>query len=117
MKIIGENSNLRTLWDFLILLLIIISILLIPYQFAFQHKVTFTGSLLVYLIDLFFIVDIIFNFNTSYRVAGKEVLEFKKTKKRYLKTSFITDLIASTPFDFLFLLWPGYELEGISIVL
>ena len=82
MKIIGENSNLRTRWDFLILLLIIITVLLIPYQFAFQHKITFTGSLLVYLIDLFFIIDIILNFNTSYRVAGKEIIEFKETKKR-----------------------------------
>jgi hypothetical protein len=117
MRIIDENGNLRTRWDFLILILIIISVLLIPYQFAFQHKITNTGSLIVYLIDLFFIADIILNFRTSYRVAGKEILEFKETKNRYLKASFITDLIATIPFDLLFLLWPGYELEGISIVL
>ena len=117
MRIIGENSNLRTKWDFLILLLIIISVLLIPYQFAFQHKISITGSLLVYLIDLFFIVDIIFNFKTSYRVAGREIVTFNETKRRYLKTNFISDLIATIPFDLLFLLWPGYELEGISIIL
>ncbi len=117
MRIIGENSNLRTKWDFLILFLIFISVLLIPYQFAFQHKISFTGSIVVYLIDLFFIVDIILNFNTSFRVAGKEILEFKETKKKYLKTNFITDLVATIPFDILFLLWPGYEIEGISIVL
>ncbi len=117
MRVIGENSNLRTKWDFLILFLIIISALLIPYQFAFQHKITFTGSLLVYLIDILFIVDIILNFNTSFRVAGKEIIDSKEIKQRYLKTSFITDVIATVPFDILFLVWPGYEIEGISIVL
>jgi hypothetical protein len=117
MKVISVNSRLRTNWDFLIMLLIVISVLLIPHQFAFQHKITFAGSVIVYLIDLFFIVDIILNFNTSYRVAGKEIIQFKETKRRYLKANFIPDLIATIPFDLLFLVWPGYELEGISIVL
>jgi len=44
MKTIDENSNFRVAWDFFILLLIIVSCVLIPFQLAFRHAVLALGS-------------------------------------------------------------------------
>jgi hypothetical protein len=117
LKVIGEHNKLRTKWDFAISILIFTSLLLIPYQFAFQHKITFTGSIIVYLIDLFFIIDILLNFNTTYRIAGKEVFDLKEIHNRYFRTNFKIDFLAAIPIDIIFLYWSGFELEGISIIL
>jgi len=117
MKIIGENSKFRTNWDILILILIIASIFIIPVQIALRHEVTLLGSLVIYAIDLFFLIDIYLNSKTSFRVAGVEILDKSLISKHYYKTNFKIDLLASLPIDLLFIFWPGFELEGISIIL
>ncbi len=117
MKIIREHSTQRTVWDIFIYLLIISSILIIPFQFALQHKVTLVGSIIVYTLDLFFLIDLFLNSITTYRIAGEEVRDKSTLFQHYLKTSFKTDFLAAVPFDALLLLWPGHEWEGISVVL
>ncbi len=117
MKIIREHSGFRTRWDSLILILIIVSILIIPYQFAILHKLTIFGILVVYAIDLFFIADVLLNSRTSYRIAGREVSDKTSTSSHYLKTNFSFDLVATIPFDTLFLLVPGLEIAGIPVFL
>jgi hypothetical protein len=117
MKIIREQSNFRTIWDFIILILIIVSIIIIPVQLAFQHEISFEGSVIVYAIDIFFIIDLYINSNTSFRTAGAEITDKTSLLKHYNKTNLKIDLIASLPFDALFLIWSGFEIEGISIVI
>jgi len=117
MNIIKEQSKFRTNWDILILILIIASIFIIPVQIALRHEVTLLGSLVIYSIDLFFLIDIYLNSKTSFREAGVEILDKSLISKQYYKTNFKIDLLASVPFDLLFLFWPGFELEGISIVI
>lgn len=117
MKIIKEQSKFRTIWDLLILVLIVVSIIIIPVQFAFKHDVTLLGSVAVYAIDIFFLIDIFLNTKTSFRIAGVEVSERPFLFKHYYKSNLKIDFIASFPFDAMFLFWPGLELEGISIVI
>ena len=117
MKIIKEQGRFRTNWDLLILILIVISILLIPFQFAIQHKVTFVGSLIVYAIDFFFIIDIFLNAQTSFKVAGREISDRVTVKNHYFKTNLRIDFLATLPIDLLFILWPGFEFVGISLVI
>jgi len=62
-------------WDACIAGLVLVTGLLVPVQVAFQHEVTWFGSLLVYAIDLFFIVDVALNFRTSYRYQGTEITD------------------------------------------
>jgi hypothetical protein len=78
MNTIREISKFRIGWDLLILALIIASCLLIPFQIAFQHVSDWGGSEIIYLIDLFFLVDIVLNFITSYRDKGAEISDRKK---------------------------------------
>jgi hypothetical protein len=117
MKIIKENSYFRTIWDFYLLILIIVSCLLIPYQIAFKHNVSVSGSILIYLIDLFFFIDIFLNFYTSYRSQGLEVVESAKIKDHYIKSFFVIDVIANFPFDIVILAVHEITIYNVSIVL
>ena len=117
MKTIRENSRFRIGWDLTILVLIIGSCLLIPFQIVFLHKAYRVGSEIIYLIDIFFLVDIFLNFFTSFRHRGTEITDRKKTTTHYLKTFFAIDLLANLPLDALFLIIPGNQLYNISWVL
>ena len=66
---------------------------------------------------MFFLIDIYLNSKTSFRAAGVEILDKSLISKHYYKTNFKIDLLASLPIDLLFIFWPGFELEGISIVI
>jgi hypothetical protein len=65
--VIRELSRPRLVWDALILLLIVISSVLVTYQFAFDQAGALEGFQFLYLIDLFFLLDIVFNCVTTYR--------------------------------------------------
>ena len=117
LRTIKEHIGFRIRWDLTILILILITTFIIPFQIAFQHRVTLIGSIIIYSIDLFFLVDIILNFRTSFRYAGEEITSSKLLYRHYLRTDFIIDLIATLPFDALFFLIPGLEWEGVSIIL
>jgi voltage-gated potassium channel len=117
METIRENSKFRIGWDLIILVLVIASCLLIPFQIAFQHGTDWRGTEIVYLIDLFFLIDIVLNFFTSYRHKGAEITDRKKTSVRYLKTLFVIDLLANFPLDAFFLMFQESPVYGISLVL
>lgn len=104
MQTIRDNSGFRITWDFFLLILIFISCILIPYQLVFLHQVSWTSSMVVYLIDIVFLVDMRLNFKTSYRSHGSEVFDSKKVSDHYLRTSFVRDLVSSFPFDAILLL-------------
>lgn len=99
---IRENSKFRFSWDILIIIVVIISSTLIPYQIVFNENISSSGKIILYLIDIIFIADIIFNFFTSYKYQGNEVLDRKKTIKKYLKSSFTIDLLANIPLLYIF---------------
>jgi hypothetical protein len=117
MRVIGHNSKFRGTWDLCAAGLVVASCLLVSYQLAFVHRVTFRGSALLYAIDLFFFVDILLNFRTAYRKGGEDVTNRSSIAHRYLRTLFIVDLLATVPFDALMLGWSGATRSGISIVL
>lgn len=110
MKTIRENSRFRIIWDLFIMVLIIASCILIPFQIAFRHMAYRAGSEIIYLIDLFFLIDIFLNFFTSYRHRGTEITDRKKAATHYLKTFFAIDLLANLPLDAFFLITPDTQL-------
>ena len=54
-------------------------------------------------VDVFFMLDIIFNFFTGFTTAGKVIMEPKNIVISYLRSWFLLDLVASIPFDLIFL--------------
>jgi hypothetical protein len=117
MKVIREHSNFRIGWDLLILILVLISCGLIPFQIAFRHAAYRLGSEIIYFIDVFFLIDILLNFFTSYRHQGVEVIQKPRIARRYLKTVFFVDLIANLPLDALLLPFDDIQIYGISLIL
>jgi hypothetical protein len=115
--VIREDSTFRSRWDLAALALVVISCLLVTYQFAFQHRVHFIGSLIIYLIDVIFLIDIILSFRTSYRHQGVDVNQPDVIAHHYRRGRFPVDLLAAVPFDLLLLPWSGFTIEGISVVL
>jgi len=117
LNIVREDSPARKRWDLIAVLLVLVSCLLVSYQFAFQHRVHLIGSLIIYLIDLFFLIDIALNFRTTYRYQGVDVTDPAKIARHYRRGRFPIDLLANLPFDLLLLPWSGFTIEGISVVL
>ena len=117
LKIINEYGLFRIRWDILKSILIVLSIFIIPFQFAFIHEVNVTGSIIVYVIDLFFILAIFINRRTSFRYAGEEISDKDQINSRYKKKDLGFDLLAAIPFDLFFLLTMEVGFQGISMVL
>jgi len=116
-NVIREHSKFRTIWDGFILILILASCILIPFQIAFRHVVLKLGSDIIYLIDFFFLIDILLNFLTSYRYQGTEITDKNKTASHYLKTFFVLDLLANFPIDAILIGSQDILVYNISLVL
>ena len=117
MKVVREHSNFRIGWDLLILIFILVSCALIPFQIAFRHAAYKLGTEIIYFIDLFFLIDILLNFFTSYRHQGLEVTAKHLTPRHYLKTVFIVDLVANLPLDAFFFFFQDIQIHSISLIL
>ena len=103
--LIHPKDKRKTAWDGLIGLLIIYSVLTVPIQVAFiSATVTKSGkSALLFesVIDVFFLLDILLNFNTAYFSEQDDA--FIAIRKRivftYLRSWFVVDAISCIPFD------------------
>ena len=115
---IRELSRPRLAWDSLILLLVIASCILVPYQFAFRQESALSGFQLVYLIDLFFIIDIVLNCFTSFREHGIEVTDRRACTNQYSRRMLAIDIFGSLPLDLIAWVMIGNgQLLGGSMVL
>ena len=117
MKLIDENSRGKLIWDITIVSLTVISGLLISYQIGFDHYRNHINDMIIYLIDVFFILDIYFIFFTSYRLQGIEVTDQKEIKRNYLRTFFPIDVIANFPFELIVILIGDLSIANVSLVL
>ena len=88
-------------WDFLILILLLFISITVPYRIVYIEKDSGKWKHVYYAIDVFFGVDMLLTFNTSYTESEqmKEVYNRKKIALNYLKGWFIIDFVAVIPFD------------------
>ena len=117
MNALRMNSTYRVIWNIFIVVLILASSWLIPFQIVFQNVVVKPSTNILLLINLFFLIDIFLNFFTSYRYEGTDVSDKKKIAIHYLKTFFIIDLAANLPLDALLRDSQDLQFYGISLVL
>jgi hypothetical protein len=115
--VLKEHSQLRMVWDLMMGVLILVTCVLVPYQIAFQHEVDLLGSIVIYSLDLIFLVDIILNFRTTYRHYGTEIEDRAMIRSHYLRTMFAIDLLATVPLDLLLLLSASSDTAVVSMVL
>ena len=75
----------------------------IPFEIAFKAPVieTFSVQFFNRLTDVFFLLDILVSFRTTYfsMDTGDEIFNSKLVAKQYMKTSFTVDFISTVPID------------------
>jgi hypothetical protein len=81
------------------------------------HNISIKGSLIIYAIDLFFILSIFLNANTTFRAGGENVTNLKRIKSRYFKKEFVFDFFAAFPLEIIVLFIPDSGWQGISLIL
>lgn len=115
--IIREQSTFRLCWDALILLLIVYSCVLIPYQLVFLQSKELVNNGLMHLISLVFLCDIALNFLTTHRRAGTEILNPAANRRHYLRGMFAVDLLANFPLDLVVATTGDPQVAGLSLIL
>ena len=80
----------------------LLNIFTLPLKLAFEPKVLNSGQFIFldYIIDLSFLLDIFVNFRTAFlNDQGDWETSCKVIAFRYLRTTFIIDLLATIPFE------------------
>lgn len=104
MFIIYPNSDFKTIFDSIILLLIIINLLLIPFKIGFLYYFLYNGSIVFrlvdYISDLFYILDIVFSFNTAFYNNNNNLIKNKKKIAIHYcfnTFGFLIDIVSALP--------------------
>nr|AIQ80464.1 ELK [Nematostella vectensis] len=97
-------SNVKSLWDWWVLILTFYIAIMVPYNVAFSRHGKARDLIIVdMVIELFFILDIVVHFRTTFvNKAGRIVYEQKAIAIHYLKGWFILDFLAALPFEALY---------------
>ncbi len=95
----------RLIWDWIILLLVCYIAIMVPFSVAFKTH-DHTKQLIVAdtIVEIFFIIDIVINFRTTYidKKSGRIITQQKLIALHYLKGWFIVDFLAALPFEALY---------------
>lgn len=98
--ILLPDSMPRMIWDFLILLLVLLYACNVPLEVGFDVQM-FSDNVEAFF-NMLFIFDIVLNFRTAYKYRGIIVYDWKKIGSNYLRLWFWIDLIAIIPLDIFF---------------
>ena len=98
------SSPPRLAWDIVSIILVSYITVSLPYRTAFlSESHSFSLSVFDFLIDVYFLVDIVINFRTAFLDDGELVTSPYRIGLKYLTTWFFLDLAASLPIEwFLF---------------
>ncbi|XP_071502787.1 potassium voltage-gated channel unc-103-like [Diadema antillarum] len=110
-------SPFKAVWDWVILLLVIYTAIITPYNAAFllnsetvvsttktSNTTNYDSPLIIIdlIVDVMFIIDILINFRTTYVNKNDEVVSHPgKIAVHYFKGWFLIDVVAAIPFDLL----------------
>ena len=121
-RLLPPQSTFKHYWDLIMILFVFYSSVFIPMELAFMNSnpaITkhIAHRIFDYGVDIYFLIDIVVNFNTSFYDEDYQiVLERKKIAKLYLRTWFPLDFIAAFPFEVIALLLPVAEgQDGIGV--
>ena len=99
--VINPKSSWKETWDIGVLALILYSSVTVPFRICFSAEAEGKMWDFEVFVSIFFIVDVCFNFNTSYNVEDKWVISRRRIIKRYLSGWFWIDAPSSLPVELL----------------
>ena len=96
------EDDKKTNWDLFITIILIFTCISTPYLISFEGDSAF-WRLLNIIIDSFFIIDIVFSFNTAYYDEDFVCIDSRKIIAcKYMQSWFLVDIVAIIPFDLIF---------------
>ena len=99
---IKQDNVYKRYFDALLLVFTLFAALEVPLHLALQYPAPPWIRIVNLLYPIIFTIDIITTFFTTITVDGEEVTSKKRIAIHYLRSWFIVDLIAATPFDLIF---------------
>ena len=100
--VINPDSGYKILWDLGLLCFLLFKLFIIPYEICFSSNVLKKSRNLLMITDIFYLADILVQFNTGIHFKGFLITNRLLIIQSYIKRLFIIDLIASIPFQELF---------------
>ncbi|MDX1382368.1 MAG: ion transporter [Thermoanaerobaculia bacterium] len=113
-RVIREGSRFRLWWEAWIGLLSVATCLYVPYRLAFGTEVSVASLGLFYLVDAFFVADVMLGFSFSYSRAGTEVLDRQRIRSHHLRSTLLLGVAANLPLDLL-VLGSGAAVGGVPL--
>ena len=96
------SSTFKTTWNIVIIILLLYTSTVVPYQVAFVEADNNLSKFLNYMVDILFVFDICINFLSAYEtVNGRYETRIRKIVVQYLTTWFLFDLAATFPTNLL----------------
>ena len=111
--LIDPDDVRKASWDTLILILVIISILWLPFTFSFVTSIDYSLNIFELCLCCVFFIDIVVTFFTAVHVEdeGVYLLNHKEIANHYFRGHFFVDLLSSIPIDIII----GYVFNGIDL--
>ena len=100
--VLGPDSKELLYWQFFKFLGCVYYLASVPYKMAFLTTPSNSvGVMFVFdfFVDAFFWVDIYVNFHSGYYDKGKKVMNLEAIQEKYLKGTFVLDLLPCLPLD------------------
>ncbi|XP_057684353.1 potassium voltage-gated channel subfamily H member 8 [Corythoichthys intestinalis] len=114
--ILLHYSTCKAGWDWLILLATFYVAVTVPYNVCFigdDDDLTRSTTVSDIAVEILFILDIVFNFRTTYvSKSGQVIFDARQICFHYLTTWFVIDLVAALPFDLLY----AFKVSVVSVV-
>ncbi|CAD8181113.1 unnamed protein product [Paramecium pentaurelia] len=98
-NIIRPEEPKKIIWDLIGMAFIFIQMILIPLILTFGLNLDEGFSIFSNIMDYYFLVDIVLQFQTGYYNKGNYIYQRRKIALNYLKLWFWLDLISSFPYD------------------
>lgn len=103
-KFIKSDGSFKLWWDVFIMICTTFSVITIPLNIAFKPPALQSNgfSVINAIVDLFYLIDILVTFRTTYMdlVQAVPVLDSAKIAERYIKSgNFFIDIVSSIPWD------------------
>jgi hypothetical protein len=99
--VIHPDNVSKLIFDIIGFILIIIQYMTVPFSVAFEFE-DIILNYYNYFSDVFFLIDLLLNFNCGFYNHGTLVMNRKEIIISYLKGWFFFDFISSFPYSFIF---------------
>eukprot|EP00937_MAST-01D_sp_MAST-1D-sp2_P002484 g2484.t1 len=115
--IIDPRANWRKKWDITMILLLVYTALVTPYEVAFLETSIDPLFVINTLVNLLFIADMCMNFAVAYQVreTGQWVVDHKQIAGAYIRSWFLIDMVSVLPFDLVGFIMDDPKLKKMKI--